>query len=124
MNSNGNKQIEIYDNEENHHVSNCFRLPSDCKCSTVNWIWARIKNRHPNSLDSDLKLINNELDINESSTGIDESTKVGKWMLFPFSNEVIDIWLTIRDLLVEGKLGDCCKVSPRADQVTNKHLIC
>lgn len=97
----GAENEPIIDHEEHYHDRGCSRLPSECMCAGVSWIWATHKDR---------------------------STKVtprrsGKWMLFLDSETVDGAWLTIIDLLAQRKLGGCAKVIPKRSK-DHMHVVC
>lgn len=91
----------IFDHEEAYHEPTCCRLPSECTCPNVGWLWATHRNK------------------NEG-----ERLRSGKWMLFLDSENVDEAWLRIVDLLADRQLGGCAKVAPVGRKQNNKHVIC
>lgn len=91
----------IVDREEANHEPTCCRLPSECTCPNVSWLWATHKNW----------------------IGC-EHIRVGKWMLFLDSENVDEAWLKTIDLLADQQLGGCAKVAPVGRKQNNKHVIC
>ena len=89
----------LYDREEQNHDPGCSRLPSECRCPNVSWLWAT-----------------HRLAV--------ESVRSGKWMLFTDSDDVDSAWLSVVDLLAAGQLGSCAKAAPRSSTRDGQHLIC
>lgn len=91
----------IVDREEAFHERECCRLPSECVCPNVGWLWA-----------THSKQVNTNF------------IRSGKWMLFPDSDAVDEAWLKVVDLLADQQLGGCAKVAPVGRKQNNKHVIC
>ncbi|XP_046456310.1 uncharacterized protein LOC124203631 [Daphnia pulex] len=91
------KYDELIDIEDEFHDPLCDKQPSTCCCKDVEWIWAyqlvRVKPIHR-----------------------------GKWMLFPKTENVDEIWEKVKILVAANRLGNIANCS-RADK-ENIHVIC
>lgn len=91
----------IIDYEEHMHDPTCSRMPSECRCSNVGWLWGVRKDRVKNLCE-----------------------RSGKWMLFCSPEGVDNAWFNVVDMLADGKLGDCAKVAPASRTRDSLHVIC
>lgn len=91
----------ITDYEEHMHDATCSRMPSECRCSNVAWLWGARKDRIGNHCE-----------------------RSGKWMLFSSSEGVDNAWFNVVDMVADGKLGDCAKVAPASRTRDGLHVIC
>jgi hypothetical protein len=86
----------LIDREAAFHQAGCNKLPADCRCIFVSWIWAQIPEAVVNPV------------------------RGGKWIFFCKRQNVNEIWKKVTTLLAGNQLGNGAKI---ANGETENHLI-